>query len=176
MVIYEMVYRVLVGENNLQTTTSVLLSISMFKEARWMKNGVLLQFIQNHFQTRFRFRNAFEAQLTVQILSRLIGEHPESLLLTRRDVEVLAGCSLDNPALRREYFPKSAMTLLETALDELVTLSVITQRDQGRIRYPLFRSVQLDQVCQRIVFNLNLDVLPQLTDWSRELQQEQERF
>lgn len=68
------------------------------------------------------------------------------------------------------------MTLLETALDELVTLSVIIHQDQGRTRYPLFRSVQLDQVCQRIVFNLNLDVLPQLTDWSRELQQEQERF
>ncbi|KZU14719.1 hypothetical protein Nizo2264_0915 [Lactiplantibacillus plantarum] len=141
-----------------------------------MQNGALLQFIQSHFQTRFRFRNAFEAQLTVQILTRLIGEHPESLLLTRRDVEALAGCSLDAPALRREYFPKSAMTLLETALDELVTLSVITQQDQGRTRYPLFRSVQLDQVCQRIVFNLNLDVLPQLTNWSWELQQEQERF
>lgn len=139
-----------------------------------MKNGALLQFIQSHFQTRFR--NAFETQLTVQILSRLIGEHPESLLLTRRDVEALAGCSLDAPALQREYFPQRAMTLLEKALDELVTLSVIIHQDQGRTRYPLFRSVQLDQVCQRIVFNLNLDVLPQLTDWSRELQQEQERF
>ncbi|KZT82872.1 hypothetical protein Nizo1840_1759 [Lactiplantibacillus plantarum] len=141
-----------------------------------MKNGALLQFIQSHFQTRFRFRNAFETQLTVQILSRLIGEHPESLLLTRRDVEALAGCSLDAPALQREYFPQRAMTLLETALDELVTLSVIIHQDQGRTRYPLFRSVQLDQVCQRIVFNLNLDVLPQLTNWSWELQQEQERF
>ena len=109
-----------------------------------MKNGALLQFIQSHFQTRFRFRNAFETQLTVQILSRLIGEHPESLLLTRRDVEALAGCSLDAPALQREYFPQRAMTLLETALDELVTLSVIIHQDQGRTRYPLFRSVQLD--------------------------------
>ena len=136
----------------------------------------LLQFIQNHFQTRFRFRNVFEAQLTVQILTRLISEHPESLLLTRHDIEALAGCSLEAPALQREYFPQSAMTLLETALDELATLSVIVTQAQGRTRYPLFRSVQLDQVCQRISFNLNLDVLPQLTDWAQELQQEQERF
>lgn len=136
----------------------------------------LLQFIQNHFQTRFRFRNGFESRLTVQILTRLISEHSESLLLTRPEIERLAGCSLDAPELRREYFPKSEMTLLETALDELTMLSVMIVQDQGRTRYPLFRSVQLDQVCQRIVFNLNLDVLPQLTSWAQELQQEQERY
>ncbi len=139
----------------------------------WLKNQ-LLQFIQNHFQTRFRFRNAFESQLTISILTRLILEHSESLLLTRQDVERLTGCSLDDPALQREYFPQRAITLLETALDELTSLSIVVTHPEGRVRYPLFRSVQIDQVCERIVFNLNLDVLPQLTDWAHELKRKQE--
>ncbi|WP_318766991.1 hypothetical protein [Lactiplantibacillus carotarum] len=139
-------------------------------------NNRLLQFIQNHFQTRFRFRNAFESSLTVGILDRLIREHPESLLITRREVEQLTGCSLDAPALQREYFPQQAITLLETALDELTSLSVVVQQPEGRTRYPLFRSVQIDQVCERMMFNLNVDVLPQLTRWSRELARKQEDF
>ena len=138
----------------------------------WLKNQ-LLQFIQNHFQTRFRFRNAFESQLTISILTRLILEHSESLLLTRQDVERLTGCSLDDPALQREYFPQHAITLLETALDELTSLSIVVTHSEGRVRYPLFRSVQIDQVCERIMFNLNLDVLPQLTDWANELNSKQ---
>lgn len=133
--------------------------------------AALLQFIQSHFQTRFRFRNAFESQLTIAILTRLIQEHPESLLLTRREIEQLTGCSLDAPELRREYFPQSAMTLLETALDELTSLSVVVTQPQGRTRYPLFHSVQLDQVCERLIFHVNLDVLPRLTSWATELQQ-----
>ncbi|WP_235810657.1 hypothetical protein [Lactiplantibacillus fabifermentans] len=66
---------------------------------------VLLQFIQSRFQTHFRFRNAFESALTLKILLRLINEHPESLLLTKQDVETMLGCSLDDPQLQREYFP-----------------------------------------------------------------------
>lgn len=137
-------------------------------------NNRALQFIQNHFQTRFRFRNAFESRLTVGILDRLIREHPDSLLLTRREVERMTGCALDAPELRREYFPQQSITLLETALDELTSLSVVAVQPEGRIRYPLFHSVQLDQVCERIMFNLNVAVLPQLTTWSHELIQEQE--
>ncbi|AVK62021.1 hypothetical protein C5Z25_09655 [Lactobacillus sp. CBA3605] len=131
----------------------------------------LLQFIQARFQTRFRFRNEFESELTLKILQRLINEHPESLLLTRHDVERMLGQSLDTPALQREYFPQRSITLLETVLDELNTLSVVVQQPLGRTRYPLFRSIQIDQVCERIVFNLNVDVLPQLTQWSTELVQ-----
>lgn len=130
---------------------------------------VLLQFIQSRFQTHFRFRNAFESALTLKILLRLINEHPESLLLTKQDVETMLGCSLDDPQLQREYFPQRSITLLETALDELSTLSVIVQHPEGRVRYPLFHSIQIDQVCERIVFNLNVAVLPQLTQWSQEL-------
>lgn len=130
---------------------------------------VLLQFIQSRFQTHFRFRNAFESALTLKILLRLINEHPESLLLTKQDVETMLGCSLDDPQLQREYFPKRSITLLETALDELSMLSVIVQHPEGRVRYPLFQSIQIDQVCERIVFNLNVAVLPQLTQWSQEL-------
>ncbi|KRO26967.1 hypothetical protein [Lactiplantibacillus fabifermentans] len=48
-------------------------------------------------------------------------------------------------------------------------LSVIVQHPEGRVRYPLFQSIQIDQVCERIVFNLNVAVLPQLTQWSQEL-------
>lgn len=131
----------------------------------------LRQFIQARFQTRFRFRNAFEARLTVQILGRLINEHPESLLLTRSEVEMLAGCSLDSPELVREYFPQSSMTLLATALDELTTLGIQVMTPEVQTRYPLFRSIQIDRVCERIVFHLNVDALPQLTVWSRELAQ-----
>ncbi|WP_033613633.1 hypothetical protein [Lactiplantibacillus fabifermentans] len=130
---------------------------------------VLLQFIQSRFQTHFRFRNAFESALTLKILLRLINEHPESLLLTKQDVETMLGCSLDDPQLQREYFPQRSITLLETALDELSMLSVIVQHPEGRVRYPLFQSIQIDQVCERIVFNLNVAVLPQLTQWSQEL-------
>ncbi|RRK11411.1 hypothetical protein D1831_02445 [Lactiplantibacillus garii] len=139
-------------------------------------NNQLLQFIQKRFQTRFRFRNAFESRLTVGILTRLILEHSESLLLTRREIETLTGCSLDDPVLQREYFPQRTITLLETALDELTNLSLVVTPAEGRIQYPLFRSIQIDQVCERIVFNLNLDVLPQLTDWSKELRHKQEEF
>ncbi|MFD1420790.1 hypothetical protein [Lactiplantibacillus songbeiensis] len=131
----------------------------------------LLQFIQTRFQTKFRFRNEFETVLTLKILLRLINEHPESLLLTKHDVETMVGQALDDPALQREYFPQRSMTLLETALDNLSTLSVIVQQSVGRVRYPLFHSIQIDQVCERIVFNLNVDVLPQLNVWSTELVQ-----
>ncbi|MFC6202779.1 hypothetical protein ACFP1L_12980 [Lactiplantibacillus nangangensis] len=129
----------------------------------------LLQFIQSRFQTRFRFRNEFEAVLTLKILLRLITEHPESLLLTRSEIESMVGTPLDAPELQREYFPKQSITLLETALDELTTLSVVQQQSTGRTRYPLFQSIQIDQTCERIVFNLNVAVLPQLTQWSTEL-------
>ncbi|MFB9768871.1 hypothetical protein [Lactiplantibacillus modestisalitolerans] len=133
-----------------------------------------LQFIQNHFETHFRFRNAFESQLTVTILMRIITEHPESLLVTRADVERATGCSLDDPQLRREYFPQSALVLLTTALDELMTLSITVHNLHGRVRFPLFHSVQLDELGQQLIFHLNVDVLPQLTRWAVELQQEQE--
>lgn len=129
----------------------------------------LLQFIQSRFQTRFRFRNEFEAVLTLKILLRLITEHPESLLLTKSEIESMVGTPLDAPELQREYFPKQSITLLETALDELTTLSVVQQQSTGRTRYPLFQSIQIDQTCERIVFNLNVAVLPQLTQWSTEL-------
>lgn len=129
----------------------------------------LLQFIQSRFQTRFRFRNEFEAVLTLKILLRLITEHPESLLLTKSEIESMVGTPLDAPKLQREYFPKQSITLLETALDELTTLSVVQQQSTGRTRYPLFQSIQIDQTCERIVFNLNVAVLPQLTQWSIEL-------
>jgi len=129
----------------------------------------LLQFIQHRFQTRFRFRNEFETVLTLKILLRLITEHPESLLLTKSEVEAMVGKPLDAPDLQREYFPKRSITLLETALDELTTLSVVRQQSTGRTRYPLFQSIQIDQTCERIVFNLNVAVLPQLTQWSTEL-------
>lgn len=131
----------------------------------------LLQFVQSHFQTKFRFRNEFEVVLTLKILLRLINEHPESLLLTKRDVEAMVGQSLDDPVLQREYFPQQSLTILETALDNLSTLSVIVPQSMGRVRYALFHSIQIDQVCDRIVFNLNLDVLPQLNQWSTELVQ-----
>ena len=129
----------------------------------------LLQFIQSRFQTRFRFRNEFEAVLTLKILLRLITEHPESLLLTKSEIESMVGTPLDAPELQREYFPKQSITLLETALDELTTLSVVQRQSTGRTRYPLFQSIQIDQTCERIVFNLNVAVLPQLTQWSTEL-------
>lgn len=129
----------------------------------------LLQFIQSRFQTRFRFRNEFEAVLTLKILLRLITEHPESLLLTKSEIESMVGTPLDAPELQREYFPKQSITLLETALDELTTLSVVQQQSTGRTRYPLFQSIQIDQTCERIVFDLNVAVLPQLTQWSTEL-------
>jgi len=131
----------------------------------------LLQFIQSRFQTRFRFRNEFETILTLKILLRLITEHPESLLLTKRDVENMVGQPLDAPELQRDYFPQRSITLLETALDELTTLSVVCQQTTGRTRYPLFQSIQIDQTCERIVFNLNVAVLPKLTQWSTELVQ-----
>ena len=129
----------------------------------------LLQFIQSRFQTRFRFRNEFEAVLTLKILLRLITEHPESLLLTRSEIESMVGTPLAAPELQREYFPKQSSTLLETALDALTPLSVVQPPSTGRTRYPLFQSIQIDQTCERIVFNLNVAVLPQLTQWSTEL-------
>ncbi|MFC6181076.1 hypothetical protein [Lactiplantibacillus daowaiensis] len=132
-------------------------------------NRELWQFMQARFQTKFRFRNEFESTLTLKILLRLVTEHTESLLLTRHDVETMLGQSLDAPNIRRAYFPKQTMTMLETALDELSTLSIIVQAQVGRVRYPVFHSVQIDQVCDRIVFNLNIDVLPQLNQWSTEL-------
>lgn len=134
-------------------------------------NRALQQFIQAHFQTRFRFRNAFESRLTLAILHLLIEEHPESLLLTRSEIERLAGTSLEAPALLREYFPQRSVTLLATALDELTSLSIQDPGSAGQIRYPLFRRIQLDQVAERLRFDLNVEALPVLTRWSGELRQ-----
>ncbi|MFC0423535.1 hypothetical protein [Lactiplantibacillus plajomi] len=129
----------------------------------------LQYFIQNHFQTRFRFRNAFESRLTFAILRILIKEHPESLLLTKSEIEQLAGIKLEAPVLIREYFPQRSVVILLTALDELITLNLQEQSLHGQIRYPLFQSVQLDERLQELVLNLNVKALPQLTRWSVDL-------
>lgn len=131
--------------------------------------------MQSHFQTKFRFRNEFEANLTLKILVHLVEEHADSWLLTRREIEAMVGQSLDAPALRRAYFPLKTITLLETALDELSTLSLIVSQSEGRTRYPVFQSIQLDQVCERLMFHLNVAVLPRLTQWAGELAQVKNR-